>query len=80
MEALMAWFTKADRERSLHPLLLIGSFIVIFLTIHPFQDGNDRLSRVLATLMLLRAGYAHVPYSSLERIIEASKEGSEIAR
>lgn len=74
MEALVAWFTKADRERSLHPLLLIGSFIVVFLAIHPFQDGNGRLSRVLTTLMLLRAGYAYVPYSSLESIIEASKE------
>jgi Fic family protein len=75
MEALVAWFIKADRERSLHPLLLIGSFIVVFLAIHPFQDGNGRLSRVLTTLMLLRAGYAYVPYSSLESIIETSKEG-----
>jgi Fic family protein len=75
MESLVAWFTKADRERSLHPLLLIGSFIVVFLAIHPFQDGNGRLSRVLTTLMLLRAGYAHVPFSSLESIIESTKEG-----
>lgn len=75
MEALVAWFIKADREQSLHPLLLVGSFIVVFLAIHPFQDGNGRLSRVLTTLMLLRAGYAYVPYSSLESIIEASKEG-----
>jgi Fic family protein len=75
MEDLVAWFTKADRERSLHPLLLIGCFIVVFLAIHPYQDGNGRLSRVLTTLMLLRAGYAHVPYSSLESIIESTKEG-----
>ncbi len=75
MEELVAWFTKAEREESLHPLLLIGIFIVVFLAIHPFQDGNGRLSRVLTTLMLLRAGYAHVPYSSLESIIENSKEG-----
>ena len=75
MESLVAWFTKADRERSLHPLLLIGSFIVVFLAIHPFQDGNGRLSRVLTTLTLLRAGYAYVPYSSLESVIEANKEG-----
>jgi len=75
MEALVAWFTKAERERSLHALLLIGCFIVVFLAIHPFQDGNGRLSRVLTTLMLLRAGYAHVPYSSLESIVEATKEG-----
>jgi Fic family protein len=75
MENLVAWFTKADRDRTLHPLLLIGSFIVVFLAIHPFQDGNGRLSRVLTTLMLLRAGYAHVPYSSLESVIETTKEG-----
>ena len=75
MESLVAWFIKADRERSLHSLLLIGSFVVVFLAIHPFQDGNGRLSRVLTTLMLLRAGYGHVPFSSLESIIEASKEG-----
>jgi Fic family protein len=75
MEDLVTWFTKADRERSLHPLLLIGSFIVVFLAIHPYQDGNGRLSRVLTTLMLLRAGYTHVPYSSLESVIESTKEG-----
>jgi Fic family protein len=75
MEKLVAWFTKAERERSLHPLLLIGVFVVVFLAIHPFQDGNGRLSRVLTTLMLLRSGYAHVSYSSLESIIEAGKEG-----
>jgi Fic family protein len=74
MESLVAWFTKADRERSLHPLLLIGSFIVVFLAIHPFQDGNGRLSRVLTTHLLLRAGYAHVPFSSLESVIEATKD------
>lgn len=79
MEELVAWFTKAERERSLHPLLLIGCFVVVFLAIHPFQDGNGRLSRVLTTLMLLRAGYLHVPYSSLESIIEASKEGYYLA-
>ena len=75
MESLVAWFTKAEHEHSLHPLLHIGSFIVVFLAIHPFQDGNGRLSRVLTTLMLLRAGYAHVPFSSLESVIEATKEG-----
>lgn len=75
METLVAWFTKAAREQSLHPLLLIGCFTVVFLAIHPFQDGNGRLSRVLTTLMLLRTGYTHVPYSSLESVIEATKEG-----
>lgn len=75
MEELVAWSIRTERERSLHPLLQIGCFIVVFLAIHPFQDGNGRLSRVLTTLMLLRAGYQHVPFSSLESIIEATKEG-----
>ncbi|GHU10517.1 hypothetical protein AGMMS50225_14190 [Betaproteobacteria bacterium] len=48
--------------------------MVVFLEIHPFQDGNGRLSRVLTTLLLLQAGYAYVPYSSLESVVEASKE------
>ena len=75
MEALVLWFTKAERENALHPLILTACFIVTFLAIHPFQDGNGRLSRVLTTLILLRAGYAYVPYSSLESVIENTKEG-----
>jgi Fic family protein len=51
----------------------------VFLEIHPFQDGNGRLSRVLTTLLLLQAGYAYVPYSSLEGVIEHSKEGYYLA-
>lgn len=58
----------------MHPLLIIAVFIVTFLAIHPFQDGNGRLSRVLTTLLLLQAGYVYVPYSSLESVIERSKE------
>jgi Fic family protein len=54
-------------------------FVVEFLAIHPFQDGNGRLSRVLTTYLLLSAGYAYVPYSSLESIIEHSKEGYYLA-
>jgi Fic family protein len=56
-------------------LLVIAAFVVHFLAIHPFQDGNGRLSRVLTTLLLLRAGYRYVPYSSLERIVEENKDG-----
>ena len=51
----------------------IARFVVAFLAIHPFQDGNVRLSRALTTLLLLRSGYEYVPYSSLERIIEENK-------
>ena len=74
MESLVAWTKKAIDEESLHPLLIIAVFIVQFLAIHPFQDGNGRLSRVLTTLLLLRAGYIYAPYASLERVIEENKD------
>jgi Fic family protein len=75
MAELVEWVAEKEKDRSLHPLLVIAIFVVVFLEIHPFQDGNGRLSRILTTLMLLRAGYAYVPYSSLESVIEQSKEG-----
>lgn len=82
MTELVAWF-KEERDRQeagrLHPLLLIGIWVVVFLEIHPFQDGNGRLSRVLTTLLLLRAGYDYVPYSSLESVIEQNKEAYYLA-
>lgn len=74
MVELVPWTRRSLRERQDHPLLSIAVFIVAFLAIHPFQDGNGRLSRVLTTLLLLRAGYAYVPYSSLESVIEQSKD------
>jgi Fic family protein len=79
MTELVTWFAEATEEKRLHPLLVITIFTVVFLAIHPFQDGNGRLSRILTTLMLLRAGYAYVPYSSLESVIEQSKEGYYLA-
>ena len=75
MEELVGWLNDALGEKRFHPLLAIAVFTVVFLEIHPFQDGNGRLSRVLTTLLLLRAGYAYVPYSSLESVIEQSKDG-----
>jgi len=74
MEALVAWSNEAMEEEEHHPLLIIALFVVRFLAIHPFQDGNGRLSRALTTLLLLRAGYSYVPYSSLERIVEENKD------
>jgi Fic family protein len=74
MEVLVVWTRKALDEESLHPLIIAAVFIVTFLAIHPFQDGSGRLSRVLTTLLLLRAGYAYVPYASLERVIEENKD------
>jgi len=74
MEALVAWARKVLDEEALHPLLVVAILVVTLLAIHPFQDGNGRLSRVLTTLLLLRAGYAYVPYASLERVIEDNKD------
>ena len=61
-------------DENTHPLLVIADFVVRFLAIHPFQDGNGRLSRVLTNLLLLRSGYEFVKYSSNERIVEANKD------
>lgn len=74
MEELMLWVQETIKQKSLHPLLIMAVFIVLFLAIHPFQDGNGRLSRVLTIYLLLTFGYSYVPYSSLESVIENNKE------
>lgn len=79
MQEVITWTNNELEAKQLHPLLVVAIFTVVFLEIHPFQDGNGRLSRVLTTLLLLKAGYAYVPYSSLESIIEKSKEGYYLA-
>ena len=79
MAELVAWVNDERDKSQLHPLLVIAIFVVVFLEIHPFQDGNGRLSRVLTTLLLIQAGYAYVPYSSLESVIEVNKEAYYLA-
>ncbi len=79
MQDLIFWTTEQLEIKSLHPLLIIGIFVVAFLAIHPFQDGNGRLSRVLTTLLLLKSGYLYVPYGSLESVIERNKESYYLA-
>lgn len=79
MTELISWFQDERDTNRLHPLLLIALLVVVFLEIHPFQDGNGRLSRVLTTLLLLQTGYAYVPYSSLENVIEQNKEAYYLA-
>ncbi len=73
MLELTEWTTDALSNRINHPLLIIGSFLVEFLKIHPFEDGNGRLSRILTNLLLLQAGYAYIPYVSHEKLIEDNK-------
>lgn len=79
MSELVSWVNGERNKAQLHPLLIIAIFVVVFLEIHPFQDGNGRLSRVLTTLLLIQAGYAYVPYSSLESVIELNKESYYLA-
>jgi Fic family protein len=79
MAELIAWLNDVLESKALHPLLVCSVFVVTFLAIHPFQDGNGRLSRVMTTWLLLKCGYVYVPYGSLESIIEQSKEAFYLA-
>ena len=79
MAELVSWVNDERGKGHLHPLLIIAIFVVVFLEIHPFQDGNGRLSRGLTTLLLIQAGYAYVPFSSLESVIELNKEAYYLA-
>lgn len=73
MIELVEWTQNALKEKKLHPLLIIGNFAVEFLNIHPFEDGNGRLSRILTNLLLLKEGYLYVPYISHEKLVEDNK-------
>jgi len=79
MAELLMWFNEQKEQGKLHPLLIIAIFVVVFLEIHPFQDGNGRLSRVLTTLLLLKFDYSYVPYCSMESVVEQNKDSYYLA-
>lgn len=79
MQELVEWTGKVLKERFYHPILIIGNFLVEFLQIHPFQDGNGRLSRILTNLLLLKEGYLYIPYVSHEKLIEDNKSDYYLA-
>lgn len=79
MSELIDWTNKAFEEKSYHPLLVIANFVVEFLKIHPFLDGNGRLSRLLTNLLMLKAGFAYMPYVSQEKVIEDNKADYYVA-
>lgn len=79
MMELVEWVQSAHSSGQNHPLIVVGAFIVEFLKIHPFIDGNGRLSRILTNLLLLNAGYSYVSYVSHEKIIEENKAEYYIA-
>ncbi|MBL3588956.1 MAG: Fic family protein [gamma proteobacterium endosymbiont of Lamellibrachia anaximandri] len=79
MHDLLEWTRGALEDKSYHALIVIAIFNVVFLAIHPFQDGNGRLSRVLVSLLLLKAGYSYIQYASLESIVEKNKDAYYLA-
>jgi len=74
MQELLSWTNKRLENLEYHPLLVVGLFIYEFLSIHPFHDGNGRLSRLLTTLLLIKLDYDFIQYISFEHIIENRKE------
>lgn len=74
MESLVLWTNERFERQDLHPLLIVSAFVYEFLSIHPYQDGNGRLSRLLTTLLLLQSDYRFVQYVSFEHVIESRKE------
>lgn len=78
-QELVEWTITSLKEKKIEPLLVISNFVVEFLNIHPFQDGNGRLSRILTNLLLLKEGYLYMPYVSHEKLIEDNKSEYYIA-
>lgn len=79
MNELVQWTVQEFDKKEIHPLIIIGNFIFEFLSIHPFQDGNGRSSRILTNLLLLKSGYEYMPYVSHEKLVEDNKNDYYIA-
>lgn len=74
MEELCKNYSDIIGQGKVDPLLIIPMFVLDFLCIHPFNDGNGRMSRLLTLLLLYRAGYIVGKYISIEKLIEQTKE------
>ncbi|NTW32308.1 MAG: Fic family protein [Bacteroidetes bacterium] len=74
MRDLVKWTKTQFIKQEIHPLIIIGAFIYEILSVHPFQDGNGRLSRLLTTLLLLKYDYQFVQFVSFENLIEYKKK------
>lgn len=79
MLELVEWTKETLENKKYHPLFIIANFLVEFLNIHPFEDGNGRLSRILTNLLFLKMGYLYMPYVSHEKLIEDQKPAYYIA-
>ena len=74
MQDLIAWARERMDTKDMHPLMLTATFVYEFLSIHPYQDGNGRLSRLLTSMLLMQQDYQFIQYVSFENIIETKKE------
>ena len=74
MQALIVWTQERFKKNDTHPLITIAVFVYEFLSIHPYQDGNGRLSRLLTTLLMMQQEYKFIQYVSFENIIETRKD------
>ncbi len=74
MHDLIVWTNQQLEEKKLHPILITSVFVYEFLSIHPYQDGNGRLSRLLTTFLLLKQDYNFIEYVSFEHVIENRKD------
>lgn len=74
MQVLIAWIQERFKKNDTHPLITIAVFVYEFLSIHPYQDGNGRLSRLLTTLLMMQQDYKFIQYVSFENIIETRKD------
>jgi len=74
MEQLLGWLNQRLENQDMHPLVITAGFVYEFLSIHPYKDGNGRMSRLLTTLLMMKQGYHFIQYVSFENIIEAQKD------
>ena len=74
MQQLIEWLNERMEKKDMHPLVYIAGFVYEFLSIHPYKDGNGRLSRLLTTLLMMKQDYEFIQYVSFENIIESTKD------
>ncbi len=75
MQGLIVWINERLSKKDMHPLMITAAFVYEFLSIHPYQDGNGRLSRLLTSLLLIKQDYRFIQFVSFENVIETKKEG-----
>jgi len=74
MQNMIEWVNQRMEKNDMHPLMMIATFVYEFLSIHPYQDGNGRLSRLLTSMLLMQQDYKFIQYVSFENVIETRKD------